>query len=256
MTLRVACPHCAREIFALPESAGKVGHCACGGSFAVPAAPARRPPSTRTAALLVAAAVGVGLTAGLLPGKRSAAARQDTPPSATEGPGATDVGRAGPPALPSLPGGQAIRSASLALGGSPEPSSPGPAPMPTLSARDLFLLYQQDPAGADARYHGRRVWAHGELAPPPAGAEDGCVAGLVTFGAEEVPPAAYPDPVPSRAGVLLRATPPRQADFRALPGGSAVAVEGRCVGWRADPGAHGGGLVVLEDCRLVVRPKN
>ncbi len=252
MLLRVVCPKCACEIFALPQSAGKVGQCACGGSFVVPGAPARRAPSNRTAVLLVAAAVGVGLTAGFLPGKRSAAARpQEAAPLAE---GAADIGQAGPPALPALSPGQAVPPRSPAVEKTPAPSSPEPAPTPSLSARDLLLLCKGAAGGAAAHYRGRIVRVRGELAPP-AGAEDGYVAGLVTFGAEELPPAAYPEPVPSRAGVLLRAAPSRQAEFRALASGAAVEVEGRCAGFRADPSAYLGVVLVLEDCRLVTLPK-
>jgi hypothetical protein len=248
MLLRVVCPQCASEIFALPQSAGKVGHCACGGSFVVPTAPAGWRLSNRAAVLLVAAAVGVGLTAGVWPGKRPAARQLASAPLA-EGPVLADVARVEPPAISSLPLAPAPPAQSPAAGGAPAPTSQPPA-LPSLNARDLFRLFKDNPAGADARYRGRTVRVRGELALPSE-AEDGDAAGLVTFGAEEVPPTAYPEPVPSRVGVLLRAAPSRQTAFRALPSGAAVEVEGRCTGWRADPSAHGGGLVVLEDCRLV-----
>src|SRR5207244_11282343 len=123
---------------------------------------------------------------------------------------------------------------SPAVEGTHPLSSPAPPPPPYLSARDLLLHFQRDAGGAEAHYRGQTVRVRGEVAPPPE-AEEGYVAGLVTFGTGEVPPAAYPAPVLSRVGVLLRAAPARQADFRALPGGAAVEVEGRCAGWRPDP---------------------
>src|SRR5690242_20198004 len=104
MLLRVVCPQCACEIFALPQSAGKVGQCACGGTFVVPPAPGgRRPLSNRAAGVLVVAAVGVGLTAGFWPGKRPAAARQPASAPLAEALAPAAIGRVQPPALPSLP---------------------------------------------------------------------------------------------------------------------------------------------------------
>lgn len=250
--LRVVCPRCAREILAFPQSAGRAGQCACGASFAVPGAPARRPPSTRAAVLLVAAAIAVGLTGGLWPGKRSAAARQPASASPAEGPGHADLGRAGPPALPALP--PSLAAALRPPGGGPKPRPSEPPVVASLSARDLLRLYQGDPAAADARYRGRTIRVRGELAPPPPGGEGGYVAGLVTFGAEEVPPAAYPEPVLSRAGVLLRAAPTRLVDFHPFPSGSSVEVVGRCAGWRRDEPTYLGTVVVLEDCRVTAAP--
>jgi hypothetical protein len=252
MMLRVVCPQCAREIFALPQSAGKVGRCACGESLAVPAQPARRPLSTRAAALLFTATVGAGLAAGLLPGKRSAAAPQNAL-AALEGPGPANVGgpSAAAPAPPlGSPAGPALPAVEPA-----RPLASPPPPPPSLGARDLFLLYREGPAQADGLYRGRIIRVRGQVADALPGEDGGCVAGLVTFEAEELPPAAYPEPVPSRAGVLLWASPSRQAEFRALRGGAAVEVEGRCAGWRPDPSAHLGAVVVLEDCRLIPLPK-
>jgi hypothetical protein len=200
----------------------------------------------------VAAAVGVGLTAGFWPGKRSAASQRPADQLA-QGAGPADLGRAGPAAFPSLPTGDAAPPSGA--GTLPSPSSAAVPPTPSIGARDLLLLGQSDPDGADARYRGRVVRVRGELAPPPAGAGEGYAAGLLTFWAGEVPPAVYPEPLLSRAGVLLRAEPSRQTDFRALPAGAAVEVEGRCAGWRPDPSTYLGAVVVLEDCRLVPRPK-
>jgi hypothetical protein len=127
--------------------------------------------------------------------------------------------------------------------------SPSLSP-PSLIARGLFLLYRDDPAKADELYRGRIIRVHGQVADAPPGADGDCVAGLITFEAEELPPAAYPEPVLSRAGVLLRASPSRKAEFQSL-GGGAVEVEGRCAGRRPDPSAHFGAVVVLEDCRII-----
>jgi hypothetical protein len=253
MMLRVVCPQCAREIFALPQSAGKVGQCSCGEKLAIPQGPSPpggRPLSTRAATLLIAAGIGAGLAAGLLPGKRSTAAPQHALAALAEGPGPANVG--GPSAVTlSSPAGPAL-PASL------EPArplaSPPPAP-PTISARELFRLYRDNPAKADALYRGRVIRIRGQVADAPPGDEGAWVAGLVTFEAEEVPPAAYPEPVHSRAGVLLRAEPSRQGEFRALVSGGAVEVEGRCAGRRPDPSVHLGAAVVLEDCRLLPAPK-
>jgi hypothetical protein len=253
MMLRVVCPQCAREIFALPQSAGKVGQCSCGEKLAVPGAPqapARRPLSTRATALLIAAGVGVGLAAGLLPGKRSTAAPQHALAALEEDPGPANVGGPSPvtlssPAAPALP---------VALEPERPLASPPPAP-PTISARKLFKLYRDNPAKADELYGGRVIRVRGQVVEAPLGEEGAWVAGLVTFEAEEVPPAAYPEPVPSRAGVLLRAEPTRQGELRALVSGGAVEVEGRCAGWRPDPSVHLGAAVVLEDCRLLPSPK-
>jgi hypothetical protein len=252
MMLRVVCPNCAREIFALPQSAGKVGRCACGASLTVPARSARRPLSTRAATLLIVTGIGVGLAAGLLPGKRSVAAPQqnlaavaDEPgPANLSGPSAAPAPTLARPAVPAGTAGEPVRP----LG------SPPPAP-PSLAARDLFLLFRDDAARAGDLYRGRIIRAHGQVADAPPGEDGAYVAGLVTFEAAELPPAAYPAPVPSRAGVLLRASPSRQAAFRTFPSGTAVEVEGRCAGWVPDPSAPFGAVVVLDECRLISQRK-
>jgi hypothetical protein len=243
MMLRVVCPQCDREIFALPQSAGKVGQCACGGQFSVPrdsASPARRRLSVSAAALLIAASIGAGLSGGSFTGRRSAA----PPPSA-----ALDGGP-----VPSVPG----ETAALAPAPVPPavertlppaaPSSPAPA---SVDARDFFLRYRDNPLKADELYQGRTIRVRGQLAHLQPDGDGGGEAGLVTFGAEEVPIAAYPKPVFSRAGVLLRAEPSWRAELQAVESAAPVEVEGRCAGWRPDSSAHLSGVVVLEGCRLI-----
>jgi hypothetical protein len=198
--------------------------------------------------LLIAASIGAGLAGGAFTGRRSAAP-QPTLAALTEEPGPANV------ADPTAPGSSPVVLAST---GGLEPARPiassPPAP-PALSARELFRLYRESPVQADERYRGRVVRARGQLAHAPHREEDVCVAGLVTFEPEELPPAAYPEPTRSQAGVLLQVGPSGRADFQALGSGAAVEVEGRCAGWRPDPAAHLGGVVVLEGCRLIPAPK-
>jgi hypothetical protein len=198
--------------------------------------------------LLIAASIGAGLAGGAFTGRRSAAP-QPAPADLAEGPGAANV--SGPTTLDKNP----VAAVLPEVAEPARPVAPVPPAPPAISARELFRLYQESLAQADERYRGRVVRVRGQVTPAP-GDEGICVAGLVTFEPEELPPAAYPEPVRSLVGVLLRAGPSRRADFQALDSGAAVEVEGRCAGWRPGPTAHLGGVVVLEDCRLVPRQKN
>jgi hypothetical protein len=247
MMLRVVCPQCDREIFALPQSAGKVGQCACGGQFAVPsdsASPARRRLSVSAVALLIAASIGAGLSGGSFTGRRSAA----PPPSAALDDGPVPSGPGEAAALAPAPAPPAEPPAVERTPPPASPSSPAPA---SFDARGLFLRYRDNPRKADELYWGKTIRVRGQLAHLQPDSEGGGEAGLVTFGAEEVPIAAYPNPVFSRAGVLLRAESSRRAELQAVESAAPVEVEGRCAGWRPDPSAHLGGVVVLEGCRLI-----